>query len=61
MLAVGASGCLPTAGTTCVIGAVGGFFSLVGGAGGEAWFYFDEVLPAKKAIISTMETIEINR
>ena len=61
VFAAGLGLCIPSVGTTCLIGAVGGLATMVGGLIGEAYFTLAEALPAERNMWADFDVIETNR
>lgn len=53
--------CVPSVGTTCLIGAVGGLATMIGGVVGEFYFTFAEAMPALRNMRADIAVIEANR
>lgn len=61
LVGLGLAGCAPSVGAGCIVGAVGGVVSLIGGLIGEVYYYLAGVKPEMDALISLFQTIDINR
>ncbi|MCH8338024.1 MAG: hypothetical protein IH858_04130 [Chloroflexi bacterium] len=53
--------CIPSVGTTCLIGAIGGLATMVGGVIGDLYFTFAEAMPALRNMRADIDVIEANR
>ena len=53
--------CVPSVGTTCLIGAIGGLATMVGGVVGDLYFTFAEAMPALRNMRADIDVIEANR
>jgi hypothetical protein len=61
VVGLGLAGCAPSVGAGCIVGAVGGVLSLIGGLIGETYYYHKGVKPEMEALISLFDTIDTNR
>ncbi|OGO18905.1 MAG: hypothetical protein A2Z14_11170 [Chloroflexi bacterium RBG_16_48_8] len=61
LVGLGLAGCAPSLRAGCIVGAVGGVISLIGGLIGEAYYYHSGVKPEMEALISLFQTIDLNR
>ena len=61
VVGLGLAGCAPSVGAGCIVGAVGGVLSLIGGLIGETYYYHSGVKPEMEALISLFDTIDTNR
>ena len=61
LVGLGLAGCAPSVGAGCIVGAVGGVLSLIGGLIGETYYYHSGVKPEMEALKSLFQTIDSNR
>lgn len=61
LLATGLGACIPTAGTTCLMGAIGAGATALGALVADGYFTYSVVLPALDNLRADLEVIDLNR